>query len=132
MTFRLERGIIYTSYKRRISNVLERNDIMTAIQNQITKVYIANFTNCSSKSGFFRTLARTFGINANILGKSDNAFWHELCKRTAVIAALPYPVRIKTVGLSAVDKFYPEGVYFLLRVFNAMEDTGEDLRANAS
>ncbi len=105
---------------------------MTAVQNQTTKVYIANFTNCTTKSGFFRILARAFGMGAGAIGLSDRTFWHELCRRTAVITASPHPVRIKVTGLSTVDEFYPEGVYYLLRVFNAMEEQGEDLRANAS
>ena len=112
---------------------MERDEvIMTAVQNQTTKVYIANLSNCTTKSGFFRIIARAFGIGASVLGLSDKAFWHELCRRTAVIAASPYPVRIKVTGLSSVDSFYPEGVYYLLRVFNAMEEEASDLRANAS
>ena len=105
---------------------------MTAVQNQTTKVYIANLANCTTKSGFFRTLARAFGMGASALGLSDKAFWHELCRRMAVIAASPFPVRIKVTGLSTVDEFYPEGAYYLLRVFNAVEEQNEDLHAQAS
>ena len=103
--------------------------IMTAIQNQITKVYIADLTKCATKCGFFSVMARAFGLTNP--PASDRSFWNELCRRTAVISASPYPVRIKVTGLTNVETFYPEGVYYLLRIFNALEEESEDLRAIA-
>ncbi|MGN1129249.1 MAG: hypothetical protein ACI4T6_09915 [Candidatus Flemingiibacterium sp.] len=105
---------------------------MTAVQRQTTKVYIADLSKCSTKAGFYRTLARAFGIGEAALDLSGRSFWNELCRRTAVIASSPYPVRIKITGLSRVNEFFPEGVYYLLRVFNAMESEASDLKANAS
>ena len=103
---------------------------MTATQNQTTKVYIADLTKCSTKYGFFSVMARAFGLTNPPV--SDRSFWNELCRRTAVISASPYPVRIKVTGLRNVEEFYPEGVYYLLKIFNALEEESEDLRANAS
>lgn len=103
---------------------------MTAIRNQTTKVYVADLTKCGSRAGFYRIISRAFGINGGFIG--ENAFWNELCRRVGVIASSPYPVRIRISGLEAAEAIYPEGVLFLLKILNALEETAPDLRAMAS
>lgn len=104
--------------------------IMTTVQNQTTKVYVADLTKCDTRAGFYRIIANSFGIKDAEL--SYNSFWNELCRRVAVIASSPYPVRIRISGLRTADQVYPEGVYFLLKILNALEETAPNLQALAS
>lgn len=103
---------------------------MTTTQNQTTKVYVADLTKCGTRAGFYRIIANAFGLKSGSF--SHNIFWNELCRRAAVIASSPHPVRIRISGLENADMIYPEGVFFLLKILNALEETSPNLSARAS
>ena len=75
---------------------------MTALQKQTVKVYLINFAGCTTRTGFYARLARTFGLSAAIAfnGKA----WETLCQRVAMLARSGYSVR---VHLHDLDSIYP-------------------------
>ena len=95
---------------------------MTAVQYKTMKVYLADFSKCSTKAAFYRILALTFGLKLSVLALGGNMFWRAMCENIARISISCIPVKVRISGLETVYSFFPDGVEKFLRVLRAAEE----------
>ncbi|MBO5218612.1 MAG: barstar family protein [Clostridia bacterium] len=102
---------------------------MTALQKQTVKVYLINFAGCTTRTGFYARLARTFGLSAAIAfnGKA----WETLCQRVAMLARSGYSVRVHLHDLDTIYPTMKTECENLLRILRAAGESGDDFRAEA-
>ncbi|MCI8387985.1 MAG: hypothetical protein HFE63_05910 [Clostridiales bacterium] len=97
---------------------------------QTMRVYIADFTKCNTKIGFFRVLILSFGLKMTLLASGSTNIWRGLCEQIAAVTSGFVPVRVRISGLENVYSFYPAGVDTLLRILRAAEEERPLLRTD--
>lgn len=102
---------------------------MTALERQTVRVFIADFSKCGTKAGFFRLMVLAFGLKLSALPTGESVFWSALCKRLAAVSKGFVPVRVRLSGLENIYSFYPKGVETLLRILRAAEEESPLFRA---
>ena len=101
---------------------------MTAAEKQTVRVYIGDFSKCGSRTAFYRTAIRTFGMKNTVLPINRKEFFTELCRRLSAVSSGFIPVRIRLSGLESAYVSCPDEVTTLIRILRAIEENSPLLR----